>query len=337
MDDRIARIQAKLAALPPTEKAVLNPVLTEQQVSGFEDLHGIRLPEEFRQFVTRIGHGGYGPACGLLSMDRWIPRRMAVHAKLTDPFPLAPDSYVSAWSGDEGGPTLPFPGTIAVVWGGGAQYTLLVVTGSGRGRLVEVFTGSDVVPHFHTDADFLAWYERWLDFTLAGHDDLTWFSHQMAGDEPELVDTLLKGAWATRRNAAAYTFITYPGPSASLLDVLAQALSTEPHPVVRTTILRALQAQGEQGRDLLPAALADPVPDVRCLAASLMTTNTRQGIRLSSSLSRATGFTAHRRWPSTGTASSPLKRWSCQTSPGPSRARAAPDRADAHGRRPTVT
>ncbi|MFC6019946.1 SMI1/KNR4 family protein [Plantactinospora solaniradicis] len=286
MDDRIARIQAKLAALPSTDEAVLDPVLSEQQISGFEDLHGIRLPEEFRQFVTLIGHGGYGPTYGVLSMDRWIPPRLGVHGKLAEPFPFAPDSYVSAWSGGEGGPTLPFPGTIAVVWGGCTQYTLLVVTGPGRGRLVEVIAGSDVVPHFHGDADFLAWYERWLDFTLAGHRDLTWFSHQMAGDEPELVDTLVNDAFETRRNAAAYTFITYPGPSASLLDVLAQALSTEPHPIVRKTILRALRAQGEQGRDLLPAALADQVPDVRCLAASLMTTNTRQGIRLSPRLRR---------------------------------------------------
>ncbi|MEV0607914.1 HEAT repeat domain-containing protein [Polymorphospora rubra] len=286
MDDRLARIQAKLAALPSTEGAVLDPVLTEQQVLGFEDQHGIRLPEEFRQFVTRIGHGGYGPTYGLLPMDRWIPPRMEVHGKLAESFPFAPDAYVSAWFGGEGGPTFPFPGAITVVWGGCTQYTLLVVTGSGRGRLVEVIAGSDVVPHFHTDADFLAWYERWLDFTLAGHRDLTWFSHQMAGDEPELVDTLVNDAFATRRNAAAYTFITYPGPSASLLDVLAQALSTEPHPIVRKTILRALGAQGEQGRDLLPAALADPVPDVRRLAASLMTTNTRQGIRLSPKLRR---------------------------------------------------
>lgn len=119
-------------------------------------------------------------------MDRWVPPRTGVHSHLAEPFPLVPDSYVSPWSGGEGGPTLPFPGTMAVVWGGCTQYTLLVVTGSGRGRLVEVVAGSDVVPHFHTDADFLAWYERWLDFTLAGHRDLTWFSHQMAGDEQEL-------------------------------------------------------------------------------------------------------------------------------------------------------
>jgi hypothetical protein len=262
-------------------------VLTEQQVSDFEDLHGIRLPEEFRQFITRISHGGYGPCEGLLSMDRWTPSRMRVNGQLAAPFPFAPDSYVSAWRGEEDGPTLPFPGTIAVGWAGGSQYTLLVVTGSGRGRLVEVFAGSDVVPHFHTDADFLAWYERWLDFTLAGHRDLTWFSHQMAGNEPELVDTLLTGVFATRRNAAAYTFITYPRPSTSLPGVLAQALAAEPHPIVRETILYALHAQGEQGRDLLPAALADPVPDVRSLAAILMTADACQYSRLSPKLRRA--------------------------------------------------
>ncbi|MFD0526190.1 SMI1/KNR4 family protein [Kitasatospora arboriphila] len=45
-------------------------MLTETQISAFEEAHGIRLPEEFRQFLTRIGHGGYGPAYGSLPMER---------------------------------------------------------------------------------------------------------------------------------------------------------------------------------------------------------------------------------------------------------------------------
>ncbi|MER5338502.1 hypothetical protein [Micromonospora sp. NPDC002717] len=128
-----------------------------------------------------------------------------------------------------------------------------------------------------------------MDFTLTGHRDLTWFADQMAGDEAALVATLLNGALATRRRAAACTFITYPAPSASLPDVLAQALSTEPHAAVRETILRALSAQGEHGRDRLPAALADPVPGVRSLAAILMTTNTPQGRQLSPQLRQTLG------------------------------------------------
>jgi NAD(P)-dependent dehydrogenase (short-subunit alcohol dehydrogenase family) len=192
-------------------------------------------------------------------------------------------------AGRQGGAAPTFPGAIGVVYRGCSDFTLLVVTGPGRGRLVEVNAEGFFAPHFHTDPDFLAWYERWLDFTLAGHRDLTWFADQMAGDEVALVATLLNDALATRRRAAACTFITYPAPSASLPEVLAQALSTEPHPAVRETILRALSAQGEHGRDRVPAALADPVPGVRSLAAILMTTNTPQGRRLSPQLRQTLG------------------------------------------------
>lgn len=290
MDDRIARIQVKLAALPPAEKAVLGPVLTEQQVSDFEELHGIRMPEELRQFVTRIGHSGYGPTYGLLPMERWVSGAAGVNGNLAEPFPFAPEVHIAECSsGGKGGAAPTFPGTIAVVYRGCSDFTLLVVSGPGCGRLVEVNAEGFFAPHFHTDPDFLAWYERWLDFTLAGHRDLTWFADQMAGDEVALVATLLNDALATRRRAAACTFITYPAPSASLPEVLAQALSTEPHPAVRETILRALSAQGEHGRNHLPAALADSVPGVRSLAAILMTTNTPQGRRLSPQLRQTLG------------------------------------------------
>ncbi|MEH0975249.1 SMI1/KNR4 family protein [Micromonospora sp. CPCC 205546] len=290
MDDRIARIQVKLAALPPAEEAVLGPVLTEQQVSAFEELHGTRMPEEFRQFVTHIGHGGYGPTYGLLSMERWVSGAGGVNGNLAEPFPFVPDMHIAERSaGRRGGAAPTFAGAIAVVYRGCSDFTLLVVTGPGRGRLVEVNSEGFFTPHFHTDPDFLAWYERWLDFTLAGHRDLTWFADQMAGDEAALVATLLNSELATRRRAAAYTFITYPAPSASLPNVLTQALSTEPHPAVRETILRALSAQGEHGRDRLTTALADPVPGVRSLAANLMTTNTPQGRQLCPQLRHTLG------------------------------------------------
>ncbi|MBQ0994770.1 SMI1/KNR4 family protein [Micromonospora sp. H61] len=290
MDDRIARIQVKIAALPAAEKAVLGPVLTEQQVSDFEELHGTRMPEEFRQFVTHIGHGGYGPTYGLLSMERWVSGAAGVNGKLAEPFPFVPNVHIAAWSaGRQGSASPTFPGAIAVVYRGCSDFTLLVVTGPGRGRLVEVNAEGFFAPHFHTDPDFLAWYERWLDFTLAGHRNLNLFADQMAGDEAALVATLLNDALATRRRAAACTFITYPAPSASLPDVLTHVLSTEPHPPVRETILRALSAQGEHGRDRLPIALADPVPGVRSLAAILMTTNTPQGRRLSPQLRQTLG------------------------------------------------
>ncbi|MFF4006748.1 SMI1/KNR4 family protein [Streptomyces sp. NPDC001717] len=274
MDARITRIQAKLAALPTTEKAVLGPVLTETQISDFEDAHGVRLPEEFRQFLTRIGHGGYGPTYGLLPMERWVGRGDRGH--LAESFPIAPDDAVPTGPDDRGHLAGSFPGTITVVYRGCSDFTLLVVTGPGRGRLVEVNAEGFFAPLFHADSDFLSWYERWLDCVLTGHRDLNWFAHQMAGSEDQLVATLLDDELPARRRAAAYTFITYPDPSAALPETLLRALAAETHPAVRETILRALAAQGEHGRDLLITALSDPVADVRSLAAVLMAASTPQ-------------------------------------------------------------
>ncbi|WP_030557215.1 SMI1/KNR4 family protein [Streptomyces exfoliatus] len=278
MDARITRIQAKLAALPTAEKAVLGPVLTETQISDFEDAHDVRLPEEFHQFLTRIGHGGYGPTYGLLPMEQWVgPGGMGQPA---ESFPIAPDVDVPTGPDDRGDLAGSFPGTITVVYRGCSDFTLLVVTGPGRGRLVEVNAEGFFAPRFYADSDFLSWYERWLDFVLTGHRDLNWFADQMAGNEDQLVATLLDDELPTRRRAAAYTFITYPAPSATLPSTLIRALTAETHPAVRETILRALAAQGEHGRDLLTMALADPVTDVRSLAAVLMATHTQQGRQL---------------------------------------------------------
>lgn len=284
MDQTIARLRAKFAALPPSESATLGPALSEDDVAAFEQQYGMRLPEEFRRFVTRVGHDGYGPSYGLLPITRWVTGP----ARPGGTFPIRPDVDIPE-------PLMPghrdpgdfYPGAIAVVYGGCSDYTLLVVAGPGRGRLVEVNAERHFAPYFHADAGFLSWYERWLDFVLSGYRDLTWFAHQMSGDEDALTRTLLTDAHATRRRAAAYTFITYPTPSRSLPATLAQALPVEPHPVVRETMVRALAAQGAPGRALLPGALADVSPDVRSLAVNLMASRTPEGRRLAPRLRRA--------------------------------------------------
>jgi hypothetical protein len=287
LDRRLAQIKSKLAALPPTEQVTLDPPLTEQRVSGFEDSHSIRLPEAFRQFILHIGHAGYGPTYGLLPIDKWLGMPIGGSKGLASPFPFVPDAEVSApaASGIDAAEGV-FPGSITVVHRGCSDFTLLVVTGPGRGRLVEVNAEGFFPPRFSSDSDFLAWYERWLDFVLAGHRGLTWFADQMAGDETELVATLVNSPVTAHRRAAACTFITYPTPSASLPEVLAQALLAEPQVTVKEAILRALSAQGDSGRDLLPTALPDRAPSVRSLAAILMTTSTRQGRRLAPHLRR---------------------------------------------------
>src|SRR4051794_40138647 len=43
----------------------LNPRLAVSIVEAFEDRHGLRLPDDYRAFITEVGNGGAGPHYGL--------------------------------------------------------------------------------------------------------------------------------------------------------------------------------------------------------------------------------------------------------------------------------
>src|SRR5579884_3899453 len=117
----------------------LNPPLDESAVAAFERRHLVRLPAPYRQFLLRAGNGGAGPYYGLLPLERWAD---AVLESLPDylgrPSPLRPDMP----AGVEWEKTLGcaweelFQGTLALCHQGCAYYTLLVVTGEYRGRVV---------------------------------------------------------------------------------------------------------------------------------------------------------------------------------------------------------
>jgi len=51
----------------------LNPVLSEEQVAAAEKQLGIRLPEEYREFIKTVGDGGAGPEWGLFTLRQSYP------------------------------------------------------------------------------------------------------------------------------------------------------------------------------------------------------------------------------------------------------------------------
>lgn len=280
MDDPIARIRVKLETLAASQEISLRPPLEEEQVSTFESAHNISLPSEFRRFITELGEGGYGPTYGLLPKERWLSSPISEGRRVLErPFLASPESEIFKGS-DPQGRRRSFAGTLTLVHRGGSDFTLLVVTGPGRGRLVEINVDGFFFPRYFIDPEFLSWYERWLDFVAIGHHDLTLFADQMGGDEQQLIATMLENSSVARCRAAAYTLITYPNPSPAVLPALLQAFEKEKHPAPREGIVRALAAQGEHGRDLVSIALEDAEPDIRRLAAILMGAPTPHGQQL---------------------------------------------------------
>jgi len=189
LPDRLQRISAALAVIRgrpwrPSMFGVeehqfrLGPPLAEEDVAAFERSHEVALPEGYRAFVTRIGHGGpgryggAGPFYGLLPLDRWDEALTAdaCPGVLGVPFPAAPGrEYGTDWLGEAGlaedGAEW-FPGALALSHAGCGDMAVLVVTGPGRGR-VAYTRGASQPPYYPRDEDFLGWYQRWLDAVLA--------------------------------------------------------------------------------------------------------------------------------------------------------------------------
>lgn len=49
----------------------LNPVIQMSEVVKFELKHKIKLPDDYKFFITKIGNGGAGPGNGLFSLQKW--------------------------------------------------------------------------------------------------------------------------------------------------------------------------------------------------------------------------------------------------------------------------
>ncbi|MEU9116805.1 HEAT repeat domain-containing protein [Streptomyces sp. NPDC048483] len=286
MDVRLRRIAAKLAivrGLPGRAHSFgeemhrfrLGPPLPESTVTAFETEHGIRLPEDYRSFLTTVGHAGAGPHYGLKPLGDWdyavLDALQPGH--LATPFPLSPsdpapspDWYDALGAKDPE----PYPGCLSLTSEGCSYSTLLVVSGPARGRVVNVDLDLRP-PTFCHDSDFLAWYERWLDETVDGM-DTSGFNVSLPYDQPLLVSLLRDAPDPRQRHAAAWTLGRCPAlpptarsalRAAAVGDADAEvrlaaviALGRRPTPADAGTFTRALTDTSAGIRDAALGALS---------------------------------------------------------------------------------
>ncbi len=252
----------------------LNPPLTEREVSAFEAEHGIRLPASYRTFLLEIGDGGAGPSYGLLSLaDAYHEVSDGFPGFLKAPSPFVPgrwydDDWWDAFCGPDGEPD-PVQGTLAVVHHGCTSYTHLVVSGAGRGRLVNVDLNGFPAPYVLEDADFLTWYERWLEELLAGC-DVAGFGEKLPGGEDTLLDILTGDPSPPRRAQAARSVTHLAEISPAAVRAFATA-AADPDPGVRHTVLRLAWRYTLPLSSEARTALADPEPGIRAEALRLLT------------------------------------------------------------------
>lgn len=281
--DDIRRILAKLAEVRQRQvpgfgfekhRYALNPPATEATVAAFEAEHGVALPTGYRRFVTEAGDGGAGPYYGLLPLVAWNGHRIdeGVDRFLAWPSPLRPGlAGGNDWL-DAAGLTYDgaLQGTLNLVHQGCTYHSLLVVTGPYRGRVVNADLDMTGPPWFTRDADFLAWYERWLDELLWGY-DTTWFGRGLPGREADVVAALrVPDQPADVVVDALVTLRRMPTLGRETLDV-AHGLAGHPAAEVRRLAVSLLAKHGHPAAYAAAlGALRDPAADVRKAAVGVV-------------------------------------------------------------------
>lgn len=165
---------------------------------AFEERHAIRLPEDYRAFLSELGNGGAGPFYGLFPLglfdgsgagplEKWdgmegIVGSLATPFPLREPWNLPPERFeppaafasdeeeerwvealdAECWRSDH------VDGAFPICHHGCALRTYLVVSGPERGNVWydRRAEGGGIEPHRDGQGlhlDFLGWYGRWLD------------------------------------------------------------------------------------------------------------------------------------------------------------------------------
>lgn len=201
MNEQLKRIQGKIEQLRQLDKNLtlfgsnihkynLNPKLPEDTLLNFEKTHNITLPEDYKEFLTKIGNGGVGPAYGLEPFENGLfddldykrPNSLLNPSK---PFPHTKpwnEEFVSTVNEEDNEEEYErqyfefsknlMNGVLAISNYGCGISLNLVVNGEEYGNIWTDDRGNDggIYPSNELGnkdkITFLNWYELWLDNSL---------------------------------------------------------------------------------------------------------------------------------------------------------------------------
>ena len=182
-----------------------NPPASVEEVEEFEQKIGVRLPEEYRNFLLLAGNGGAGPYYGLFSLQKilyWVEDNMDPKKEPVlypgieipqvdeDEFEDDEEEYDQMLddveqendSETEGEDYL--QGCIPIGSQGDSYFMYLLLSGPNEGRVVYVESELTYV-FFPREQGFLTWYKRWLREVSGGY-RIFWFGTNLDGDEDTL-------------------------------------------------------------------------------------------------------------------------------------------------------
>ena len=165
-----------------SHKYKLSPPASEETIQKFEEQEGIRLPEEYRDFLLFVGNGGAGPYYGLYGVKTQEKELHDSHGSRLYRVQEEPVIYPKMSDEDwnrvadpegrrKGEEVHPYVGVLPIGSQGCTLMTGIMLAGPYRGQVVyydEDFCGQ---PFFVREQGFLKWYERWIREVIAGYND----------------------------------------------------------------------------------------------------------------------------------------------------------------------
>lgn len=195
-----------------SHKYKLGKCASQSEITKFEKKYNFELPLCYKAFLLEVGNGGVshsnsaaGPFYGIYPLNKNLDEIIdSPETYLRLPATIKPCMSDEEWERESGkldddltdeeyeqemGRL--YAGVMPIGSQGCTYLHALMVAGDNVGMVVNI-DFSIQKPQFCFEANFLDWYERWLDEVISGEllvDGPTWFGYTIGGDASELLKT----------------------------------------------------------------------------------------------------------------------------------------------------